>query len=68
MAEALVEKKRKSVSFSPGAVVVDGDGTVADTVNGDQNGATENGSADPAVDEVNVCCLHISVWRPLTKC
>jgi len=43
-----VEKKRKSVSFSPGAVVVDGDGAVAEAANGEQNGA-----ADPAVDEVN---------------
>jgi hypothetical protein len=53
-----VEKKRKSVSFSPGAVVVDGDGAVAEVANVDQNGV-----ADPAVDEVNVCRLFLSVTR-----
>ncbi len=56
---AEVEKKRKSVSFSPGAIVVDGDGAVAEAANGEQNGA-----ADPAVEEVNVCPLcHLSGAR-----
>jgi len=57
-----VEKKRKSVSFSPGAVVVDGDGAVGEVANGEQNGA-----ADPAVDEVNVRRLYLSCCAPLTE-
>ena len=56
-----VEKKRKSVSFTPGAVVVDGEGAGGEEANGEQNGA-----ADPAVDEVNVCRLYLSCCAPLT--
>jgi hypothetical protein len=63
MAEVLTEKKRKSVSFSQGAIVVDGDGAVSDKINGDQNAAV-----DPAVDEVTVCRQEFSAWLMLIQC
>ena len=49
-----VEKKRKSVSFTPGAVIVDSDGAGGEVTNGEQNGA-----ADPEVDDLNVRCPRL---------
>lgn len=56
MSEIEEKPKRKSVAFSEGTTIVDGNGEVTEMngAGGDKETAQSHGTSDPAVDEVTV--------------